>query len=367
MAAAAPALSAAARARLVQAVQRNCDIADARHATELALCSYLLQMREFYRWEHGLALGAALPRDAVGEWIAGREARWESLQTSPWAALPLAGDASGPLDPFDAEAVNARLLPQGLLYGAGLVGGARPVFFLAELHALGMREGLRVQQAGHELARGLAAPPAALAGAGDGPVVLRRESMARACWERYEAFALRPAPGSAFAAMLEAYGFARGFDAALPRWLDEHVQVALLHELGEHRVGLRLGPEWAALCAALPTRRSALQAAALRDQLADLSSTLPALLAEGAAPALHAWFAGYDGLREALFPGLVAAYRCWREGDGGRALAEAVARGRAHFEALATRLLDAHRAGAGAGAGAALEAVDATCGWRPEE
>ncbi len=107
-----------------------------------------------------------------------------------------------------------------------------------------------------------------------------------------------------------------------------------------------------------------MQASAVRDQLADLSSTLPALLADGAAPALHAWFAGYDGLREALFPGLVAAYRCWRQGDGGRALNAAIGHGRAHFEALAARLLDAQRAGTGAAA--ALEAADARCAWRPE-
>ncbi|HSP01523.1 MAG TPA: hypothetical protein VLN90_08695, partial [Thioalkalivibrio sp.] len=35
---------------LRQSVQRNCDIADARHAGNDTLCTYLLKMREFYRW-----------------------------------------------------------------------------------------------------------------------------------------------------------------------------------------------------------------------------------------------------------------------------------------------------------------------------
>lgn len=56
------------------------------------------------------------------------------------------------------------------------------MFFLAQRHASGWREGLRVQQAGRELARGLAAPPAALAARDQGPIVLRRESPARLAW-----------------------------------------------------------------------------------------------------------------------------------------------------------------------------------------
>ena len=45
----------AGMAALVQAVQTNCDIADARHARDVSLCTYLLGMREFYRWECGAA------------------------------------------------------------------------------------------------------------------------------------------------------------------------------------------------------------------------------------------------------------------------------------------------------------------------
>jgi len=50
---------------LVEAVRRNCHIADARHAREMTLCTYLLEMREFYRWEAGIALGEPLDSAAV--------------------------------------------------------------------------------------------------------------------------------------------------------------------------------------------------------------------------------------------------------------------------------------------------------------
>lgn len=351
----APAQPVADLADLAAQVQRNCDIADARHGAELTLCTYLLQMREFFRWERGLALGCALPRAEVGQWIAEREARWEALEGEPFAPLRLGpaadvggkhrmGSAAGAdlLDPFDADAVNARLAGRGLVYGAGWVSGprgARPVFFLAALVSRGERAGLAVLQAGAEHARTLLAPPAALAGAGAGPVLLRRESMARWCWERTEAFALRPQPGGALHAMIEHYGLDRDFLAALPRWLDDQCELALLHELGEHRVGAWLGPAWAALREALDDPRAHARAGALRDQLADLTCTLPALIERAEPGPLHAWFAGYDGARLALFPSLADGYAAWRGGDRGATLRERVAAGRSHFEVLARSLL----------------------------
>ena len=83
-------MTGAPAAPLVAAVQTNCHIADARHATDLSLCNFLLQMREFYRWEQGLPFGAALPRDAVGAWLAEREALWAELgDRSSFAAEPV--------------------------------------------------------------------------------------------------------------------------------------------------------------------------------------------------------------------------------------------------------------------------------------
>ncbi|MDP1900605.1 MAG: hypothetical protein Q8K96_09145 [Rubrivivax sp.] len=230
-------MNADARDRLVQAVQTNCHIADARHAADMPLCTYLLQMREFFRWERGLAWGATLGREQLGHWIAEREALWSALEVQAFATLPGAAPGGG-LDPFDVAAVNEQLRPSGLLYGAGLVGAARPVFFLAERHGEGRRDGVHVVSAGRELARGLLAPPAALGRAGEQPlIVLRRESLARWCWEKYEAFSLRRTPGTAFHAVVQAYGLDDDFAAALPRCVDEQTETLVLHELGEHRAG----------------------------------------------------------------------------------------------------------------------------------
>lgn len=327
---------------LAAAVQHNCDIADARHAADMPLCTYLLQMRDFFRWCHGLPFGAPLPRADIGLWIAEREAHWQTVEEQELQTLPMAGFSRG-LDPFDVATVNTRLQPLGLVYGAGLVGQDRPVFFLGRLHDTGWRENLQVLSAGQELARGLLAPPAVLAAHGARQaVLLRRESLARWAWEKFEAFSLRPSDGGALQATVHAYGLHQDFDAALPRWLHEQSELVVLHELGEQRAGEQLGPAWAAMRMALPTRRADLFARAVRDHMADLAVTLPTLLRRGADASLHVWFASFDGTREALFPSLKAAYQAWRQGDGGAALQGAAESGHRHFGALAQAALALH-------------------------
>ena len=349
-------MKAVERGRLIEAVQTNCHIADARHAADMTLCTYLLQMREFFRWEQGSAFGSSIDREALGSWIAEREALWTSLEDKGYARLPALGLPDG-LDPFDVVAINSRLRPVGLLYGAGLVGAERPVFFLAELHGQTRHEEIELLTAGRELARGLIAPPAALGNWNERQaIVIRRESLARWCWEKFETFMLRQPAGSAFHAVVEAYGLDHDFEAAMPRWLDEQGEAVLLHELGEHRAGQWLGPAWSAMRIGLASRRADLYARAVRDHLADLAVTLPTLLDRQAAASLHFWFATYDGIREALFPSLQSDYQAWREGDGGLALRRATTRGHAHFTELAAKVMALHLRD-GAQAGPAIEGL----------
>ena len=330
---------------LIEAVQTNCHIADARHAADLSLCTFLLQMREFYRWEKGLPLGAALSRDAVGQWLARREAQWADLEDNDFVRLP-AGEG-GSLDPFDVTGLNALLQPHGLVYGAGLVGPQRPVFFIAELDSLQRLEaGITLQVCGREFARSLLAPPAALQG---DSIVLRRESMARWLWEKFEALGLKKLDGP-FRAVSRAYGLEDDFHAALPRLLDEQSRTLVLHEIGEHRAGRWLEPGWAAMRLALHERRAELLVRAVRDHIADFTHTLPTLLADGSAASIHFWFAGFDGLRRQLFPSLVDAYKAWCAGDAGQALLGDIGRGALHFTRLAEQVLALHaRHGAQAG------------------
>ncbi len=150
-----------------------------------------------------------------------------------------------------------------------------------------------------------------------------------------------------------------------PRMVSEQSETLLLHELGEHRAGEWLEPGWAAMRLALDTRRTELQVRAVRDQLADLKVTLPALIGRQAETALHFWFANYDGMRERLFPSLVTGYAAWRAGDGGRALLDAANAGARHFRGLAQQILllhARHPADATTAIDRLLAAPDSVCG-----
>jgi hypothetical protein len=323
-------------APLVDAVQRNNDIADARHAADLPLCIYLLQMREYYRWTHRLPWTASLDRGAVGGWLAEREARWAALEDADFAPLPL---PRAPLDALAVDEVNAELVPQGFLYGAGAASVARESFFVAELQRRELLDdGATLLVCGREWARALFAPPAVLAGGerpGGGTIILRRESMARWLWEKFEAFGAHRSAG-AFAALAEHYRLDDG--------------AAFATALGELHAARWLEPGWSAMRRALTQRRTELQVRALRDQLADCELTLPVLAERGAAAPLHFWFANYDGLREQLFPGLAGAYRAWRAGAGVQPLRRAAEAGARHFRELAEQVLALHD-----GLGAAAE------------
>lgn len=337
------------RAELVAAVRANCDLSDARHARDLTLCTYLLEMREQFRWERGLPLSAPLARPDVAAWLTAREARWAGIEDGDYRRLPVGGQL---VDPFDADAVNRELVPERLVYGAGVGRFGKPQFFVADLERVERRDTLSVLVAGREHARDLAPAPAALRG---DTIYVRLDALARLVWERVEAWERRRADG-ALACALAAYGYARGGDAAVRAMAVAEAETLILHEQGERAAGRMLGPGWESMLAGFTRRGAERFARAARDHLADCTTTLPALLERDAAPSLHFWFAGLDGLRRELFPRLGRAYRLWREGDRGAALGQAVATGAAHWHALCGRIAALHESG-GADAEAAIEAL----------
>lgn len=158
-------------APLIAAVQYNCDIADARHAREMTLCSYLLQMREFYRWQLDLPLGQMPDRQKVAKWIRAREARWETLIDADFSPIELDGV---PFDPYAVTEINAVLQTRHLVYGGRLGRFCKPHFFLAELAHQEKRGPLTVLVCGRELARDIAALPALLQGQ---TIVVRRAAL----------------------------------------------------------------------------------------------------------------------------------------------------------------------------------------------
>ena len=120
-------------------------------------------------------------------------------------------------------------------------------------------------------------------------------------------------------------------------------ETVILHEVGEARAGRLLGPDWRDMLAGFKSKRTEVFARAIKDNLADCLSTLPALLDMQARCSLHFYFAEFDGLRKSLFPALVEGYRAWRETGNEQALRSAVRSGQQHWLDAAQQLIKQYR------------------------
>lgn len=321
---------------IVSAVQKNCHISDAQFAGDLTLCTFLLKMRELYRWEHDIPLTREMPKNAVGEWMNERERLWEGYETANYEPLPL---ASGGIDPFEVAAINRDLAPHGLVYSGGYGRACKPHFFLGSLRHSEMRDGFRVFVADCEYARDLDAPPGMML---DDTIFVRTESLRRWLWEKYEEWRWNQR-NAAMTRAVACYDFERDAEAALVGMTETETESVILHELGEARVGAELGEAWPGLLAEIMRTRAEIMARAVRDLYADCLSTLPGLLARGNPAALHFFFANFVGMRRKLAPELAAAYRDWASGGDERSLRQAATVGMARWRGVANTLLALHR------------------------
>ena len=323
--------------RLVDCIQRNCHIADALHARDMTMCNYLLEMREYFRWENHLPAQVPPPRAEVSSWLAEREALWETLLDESFADLPV---GNGFCAPFAVDEINRILGAEGLCYGAGYGRFGKPHFFLATLLRQERRDGIEVSICGCEYARDITAIPAALQGE---RIIVRQEALHQWLWEKAETWGLKRNDG-AMKAALDAHGFAENQAFALERMAEAETETLILHELGEHGAGRQLGPDWEDMLAGLGNRHAEVLARAVRDHLADCLVTLPTLLEREAVASLHFWFANLDGYRRQLFPQLAAAYGPWRDSGDTALLPGIIDRGREHWLRQAEVLLAQWRA-----------------------
>jgi len=336
-------------ARLVDTVQRNCELADALHAREKSLCTYLLGMREYFRWSEQLPLGATPDKASLSRWIANRERVWDELREQAgvsFACLPF----DEAIDPFDEAGANRQLAGHGLVYGAGIGLFGAPLFFLATRQSEQMRDGARVIVADREFARGVVAAPAT---SRDRTILIRLDALRRWLWTRAEA-AQRNSHERTFIAAIGEYGVADGAAAAVERMARGEVETLVLHELGELRAGELLGEAWEEMLAEISDRRAELTLRAIRDLLADCLVTLPELLAREANASLRFWFATLDGIRRELAPELADAYCAESNRIDTAALERAVPAARDDWLAAALELRSAWQSG---GSAAIVEAT----------
>ena len=311
---------------LLDTVKMNCEITDARHARNMTMCIYLLEMQQYYRWQHGIPYSQHLPKDELGNWLTEKEKSWNEIGNKAYSDL----DVDGKIDPFDSETANRKLIPEGLLYGAGYGRFGKPHFFLGKLESAGKRGEFDVLVSECEYARDLTAPVAAIRG---NTIVLRRDAIRRMIWEKWEELRWK---GRA-----SPYAAEPDFDAIT----ESACEAVILHEIGEGMAGRLLGPEWEAMLAEARSFREESTARAIRDLLADCLSTLPELIERRDPIAIHFHFEHLSGMRREIFPMAVDAYRKWASDGDTAPLRVAAEAGAEHWLSQCRQFLDRHSRG----------------------
>ncbi|HED17663.1 MAG TPA: hypothetical protein ENI64_12730 [Gammaproteobacteria bacterium] len=319
--------------QLSKAVQLNCDIADSQHAGDYTMCVYLLKMREYFRWEKGYHYTDKLPSETLGAWLSERESLWDTLSNDEFAAIDVLGLE---IDPFDNEAANQVLNPEGLVYSGGIGRQCRPHFFLAELVEIRRHKQYTLYLAGKEQARDLTSPPAMSLG---NTIFIRRESLKRMIWEKVEEWNWRKT-NTAMTHALSYYDFDTDTHAALEAITDQEQDTVLRHEIGEIEAGMLLDECWHSMLAAMTLPKGEIMIRAIRDHLADCISTLPNMLAKQRDASLHFYFGQFNAMRRELFPGLLDAYKQWHDNGILDPLENKVLQGRQHWLDVGRHITD---------------------------
>lgn len=333
--------------QLVNSVQQNCHISDAQYAGNYTMCTYLLKMREYYRWEHDIPLSTPLPKDDIGAWLVEREQRWEHLENTDFKHLPV---EENKLDPFDSHSVNQSLVKQGYVYSSGYGVFNKPLFFLGQLYKHEDHGEIKMYVSACEYARDLSAPPAMLQG---DTIYIRFESLRRSIWERIEEWRWRPDPEHALYHAVKAYGVdlkdneidQQQLEDLLDKISDKEIDTIVQHELGEVQAGKHLGRQWEEMLLSLAGSKAEFIARAARDHLADSLNTLPWLLEKQDPSLLHYYFSNFSSIRRGIWPQLYAAYLDWRNTGSTKNLVNESIRGVTHWQEACEKIMETFQSG----------------------
>ena len=287
-------------------VQHNCNIADAKHAANYTLCTYLMKMREYFRWEMGYSYSKLLPKEEVGEWVAEREGLWEQLEEESFLPIEIDGDT---FDPFDTDKINKALLRKGMVYSGGIGARSIPHFFLGKLDTTQNHEDFQVVISSEECARDLGAPPAMTLG---NTIFIRKESIQRMLWEKIQEWQWHKQE-NAMAKAISYYDFDNNLEAALNKMTDVELQSIVLHEIGEVQATKVLGDQWKILLSSITDSRTELMLRAIKDLFADCLTTLPTLIKNNNVASIHFYAANMTAIRKDLCPSFMSCYQQWVE------------------------------------------------------
>lgn len=295
--------------RLIDRVNSNCDISDAKFWGAYSICGMLLRLRGKFRKERGIKPWEEIPRNEISEWISERESLWHRIEKDEYLPLSLGGKE---YPPFEAEDINKALEGTGVIYGAGLGENMKPSFFLAELISKTEMEGNKVYIAGDEFVRDLSLYPAMLL---RGVIFVRKESVSLYLWDKFEEARIKRNRG-ALSYAFSHYGVnsdeppSEELFRKIRAISDCEIETYIYHELGEAHEGDKLGGRWKEILAASQNRRVEIFLRGLKDVLADTSEkgTLRHIIKEENKGSLGFYLSFLGGFRKLLVPEITRAF-----------------------------------------------------------
>lgn len=298
----------------ISAIQRNCDISDAKDHGIYSMCTMVLKLRNLYKWEHGLEPWEEPdPPDLLG-WIDNKEKYWQEIEDQSFQALKINGSR---YDPAELDSVNGILHDYGLVYGSGYGRSMKAVFFVAEKMSEQTIAGKRVLLLGKELAKEMASP---FAMAQDGTVYIRKENLRFFLWDHIQE--LRSSCRESFRHALGLHGVldAKGeLDQRLLRQqfdqlVAEEMDLFIYHEIGEIVQTTLDSATLQKVIGRFPASLIELVCRAIKDVLADThpQGLLAHVIETKKESSLSMYIGFLDGLRAELFPEIFEAFRNFR-------------------------------------------------------
>ncbi len=329
---------------VVEHVQRNCNISDAKYWGYYSICSLLLKLRELYRFENKINLWEKIDHKDIGEWISNRENLWKNLEDKELDYIPLCQNL---YHPFDIEKINKELEKDGLIYGAGYGLRMKPSLTHAELYSKKSIGKFDVYIAGEEFARDLSGYPAMLQ---DCKIIIRINPTIQLIWERFEEFRLK----SANLALKFAFSKYNIYHQEHPSEntykkiksvAESEAETFIYHEIGEAIEEEKIGVEWKSMLSSLPYGKAELFIRAIKDVLSDTSEygMLKHIIENRKEGSLGFYIVFLGGLRKVLFPEISNAFKLFTEEGDWSLIEEARRVGYRRAEEYAERLLSLNR------------------------
>ena len=324
-----------------EAIQHNCDISDARDHGIYSMCSMVLKLRNFYKWEQRLEPWQEPDAPHLLDWIDRKEDSWERLEADSFESLKM-GDAA--LPPFEVEAVNGALEGTGLHYGAGYGRSLKAVFFLAETRDRIEVEGCPVHILDAELARELAAP---FAMAQNGRIIIRLESLRYFLWDHIQE--LRSSCKSSYLYSLKSYGLLKdgvldqqAFKERLDDIVEQELALFIHHEIGELLETTLDSSHVRSVIGRFPASVLEFVCRAVKDVLADTHprGVLGHICRERKSSSLGLYVSFLDGLRQELFPEMNNAWKQFHQNHDWRGIESARDRCRGRLLETARDIVD---------------------------